>query len=648
MYLCLISKFQYERHFNPEVKLVMDDLDPYKPQNQQNQQKHQAKQKNTNKSTKNKEKRTKSKINQNKSNKNATNLKTKPRKTLKMRDAANTKDGEEVIDGTNPNTSQSLPGNSERTLLTKAQTYFADEKVQIPETEDTKFSFRKLWAFTGPGFLMSIAYLDPGNIESDLQSGTIAQYKLLWVLLSATVLGLLMQRLSARLGVVTGLHLAEMCYRQYRKFPRLLLWIMVEIAIIGSDMQEVIGTAIALYLLSNKYIELWVGVLITIVDTFTFLFLDKYGLRKLELFFGALISVMAVSFGYEYIISSPPQVDVVEGMFFPWCTGCDSKALLQAVGIVGAVIMPHNLYLHSALVKSRDIDRTKPAKVREANKYFFIEAAIALFVSFIINVFVVAVFAHGLFQKTNNQMRDTCASQPYLNGTSEFPANDDYVEADLYKGGIFLGCTFGMAALYIWAVGILAAGQSSTMTGTYAGQFTMEGFLNLQWARWKRVLFTRTIAIVPTFCLAFFSQIQDLTGMNDILNAIMSLQLPFATIPTIAFTSNPQIMGEFVNGWLNKVIATLLSIVVIGINTYFVIETVKAAELEWASLTLIVLFGILYLVFCGYLVIHMAISMGNTRLMQYDFVQKYIVGPTDTSTLTNPSNYSSWSIDVDA
>lgn len=129
-----------------------------------------------------------------------------------------------------------------------------------------------------------------------------------------------------------------------------------------------------------------------------------------------------------------------------------------------------------------------------------------------------------------------------------FPDNDDIVSADLYKGGIFLGCTYGVAAMYIWAVGILAAGQSSTMTGTYAGQFTMEGFLNLQWARWKRVLFTRTIAIVPTFCLAFFSHLDDLTSMNDILNAIMSLQLPFATIPTIAFTSNPQLMGEFVNG----------------------------------------------------------------------------------------------------
>lgn len=182
---------------------------------------------------------------------------------------------------------------------------------------------------------MSIAYLDPGNIESDLRSGTIAKYSLLWVLLSATILGLLMQRLAARLGVVTGLHLAEMCYRQYRKLPRLVLWVMIEIAIIGSDMQEVIGTAIAIYLLSSKTIPLWAGVLITIVDTFTFLFLDKYGLRKLELFFGLLITVMGITFGYEYIISKPDQLAVLKGMFVPMCEGCDSKALLQAVGIVG-------------------------------------------------------------------------------------------------------------------------------------------------------------------------------------------------------------------------------------------------------------------------------------------------------------------------
>ncbi|XP_014615201.1 PREDICTED: protein Malvolio isoform X2 [Polistes canadensis] len=524
---------------------------------------------------------------------------------------------------------------------TTNQTYFANEIIPIPEIEGTGFSFRKLWAFTGPGFLMSIAYLDPGNIESDLQSGTTANYKLLWVLLSSTILGLVMQRLSARLGVVTGLHLAEMCYRQYKTIPRLILWIMIEIAIIGSDMQEVIGTAIALYLLSYGKLPLWGGVLITIIDTFTFLFLDKYGLRKLEFFFGLLITIMGVTFGYEYVISKPPQDQVVEGMFIPWLMQYDSKTLLQAVGIVGAVIMPHNLYLHSALVKSRDVDRRQPAKVRDANMYYFIEASIALLVSFVINVFVVSVFAHGLFDKTNQNVYDTCKTSDIQIDDNLFPRDNNTFEADLYKGGIYLGCSFGMAAMYIWAVGILAAGQSSTMTGTYAGQFAMEGFLNLKWARWKRVLFTRTIAIVPTFLVAFYADIEHMTGMNDILNAVMSLQLPFATLPTIAFTSNPQIMGEFTNGIGNKIVATALSAVVIIINIYFVINTVQEeVPHHWAIWFGIAILAFLYLIFCIYLIIHMAVNMGAKILSNYSFVRKYISGPVDNNFgLTNPAIY---------
>lgn len=527
------------------------------------------------------------------------------------------------------------PRPNEGSLLQGINTYFSDEKIIIPEVEAEGFSFRKLWAFTGPGFLMSIAYLDPGNIESDLQSGVVAQYKLLWVLLSATLLGLLMQRLSARLGVVTGLHLAEMCYRQYKRIPRLILWIMVEIAIIGSDMQEVIGTAIALYLLSNKVIPIWAGTLITIVDTFTFLFLDKYGLRKLECFFGFLIGVMAVTFGYEYVVSKPDQGEVMKGMFIPWCSDCDSKVLLQAIGIVGAVIMPHNLYLHSALVKSRDIDRRQPSKVRDANFYFFVEACIALFVSFIINVFVVSVFAHGLYGTTNNEVLEICKDKPMYNDTAEFfPPDNNTVSADLYKGGLFLGCTFGAAAMYIWAVGILAAGQSSTMTGTYAGQFAMEGFLNLQWPRWKRVLVTRMIAIIPTFYVAFFSKIQNLTGMNDWLNAVMSLQLPFAAIPTIAFTSNVAIMGDFQNGLANRIASIILTFLVIAINVTFVVDQVNDAELSAGYVSLVVIFSIAYIIFNLYLIIHMSASMGS-RLSNVSAVRKYVLSPQTSFTIGN-------------
>jgi len=493
------------------------------------------------------------------------------------------------------------------------QTYF-EERVVVPDSESdsTAFSFRKLWAFTGPGFLMSIAYLDPGNIESDLQSGTVAQFRLLWVLMWATFLGLMMQRLAARLGVVTGKHLAELCYGHYLKVPRLALWVMVEIAIIGSDMQEVIGTAIAINLLSNNLVPLWAGVLITVVDTFTFLGLDKYGLRKLELFFGLLITTMAASFGYEYVVVAPNQVSVLEGLAVPWCAGCGSKEVLQAVGIVGAVIMPHNLYLHSALVKSREVDRTRKEKVREANFYYFIESAIALLVSLVINIFVVAVFAQGLYGKTNQQVHDACVNSSSIH-SDVFPQNNETVEADLYKGGVFLGCTFGTAAMYIWAIGILAAGQSSTMTGTYAGQFAMEGFLNLTWKRWQRVLLTRTVAILPTFIVAFYSDINNLTGMNDLLNCLMSLQLPFALIPTVAFTSSTRVMDgpSFVNGLFSKVASVLLSAVVVGINVYFVSQYVESLGITSPIAIIgISVVGSAYLAFCTYLSVDMMAQMG--------------------------------------
>ncbi|XP_040890040.1 natural resistance-associated macrophage protein 2 isoform X3 [Toxotes jaculatrix] len=490
-------------------------------------------------------------------------------------------------------------------------TYFED-KVPIPETVNQAFSFRKLWAFTGPGFLMSIAYLDPGNIESDLQSGAKAGFKLLWVLLLATIIGLLLQRLAARLGVVTGMHLAEVCNRQYPTVPRIILWLMVELAIIGSDMQEVIGCAIALNLLSVGRIPLWGGVLITITDTFVFLFLDKYGLRKLEAFFGFLITVMAISFGYEYVLVKPDQGELLKGMFVPYCAGCGPVQLEQAVGIVGAVIMPHNIYLHSALVKSRDVDRRNKKEVKEANKYFFIESTIALFISFLINVFVVAVFAQAFYNKSNMEVNAECNATgiPY---TDLFPLNNGTLEVDIYKGGVVLGCFFGPAALYIWAIGILAAGQSSTMTGTYSGQFVMEGFLNLQWSRFARVLLTRSIAITPTLLVAIFQDVQHLTGMNDFLNVLQSMQLPFALIPILTFTSLKSIMNDFANGLAWKISGGVVILLVCAINMYFVV--VYVTSLNNVPLYVIAaLLSLAYLCFVGYLAWHCLIALGVSCL----------------------------------
>uniref|UniRef100_A0A672ZLK6 Solute carrier family 11 member 2 n=1 Tax=Sphaeramia orbicularis TaxID=375764 RepID=A0A672ZLK6_9TELE len=482
-------------------------------------------------------------------------------------------------------------------------TYF-EEKVHIPENGNQVFSFRKLWAFTGPGFLMSIAYLDPGNIESDLQSGAKAGFKLLWVLLVATIIGLLLQRLAARLGVVTGMHLAEVCNRQYPTVPRIILWLMVELAIIGSDMQEVIGCAIALNLLSVGRIPLWAGVLITITDTFVFLFLDKYGLRKLEAFFGFLITVMAVSFGYEYVLVKPDQGELLKGMFVPYCADCGPVQLEQAVGIVGAVIMPHNIYLHSALVKSiyslllvPEVDRKNKKEVKEANKYFFIESSIALFVSFLINVFF-------------HLSECNATGSPH---TDLFPLNNGTLEVDIYKGGVVLGCFFGPAALYIWAIGILAAGQSSTMTGTYSGQFVMEGFLNLRWSRFARVLLTRSIAITPTLLVAIFQDVQHLTGMNDFLNVLQSMQLPFALIPILTFTSLTSIMNDFANGLVWKISGGIVILVVCAINMYFVVVYVTALN----SIPLYVLAAFLsvaYLCFVGYLAWHCLVALGVSCL----------------------------------
>ena len=475
----------------------------------------------------------------------------------------------------------SEPGNIQSTARPSRIRSLADrkdnleQKVIIPElgdeTEGFKFSWRKLWAFTGPGFLMSIAYLDPGNIESDMQSGGIAGYRLLWLLFVATCMGLLLQRLAARLGVTSGMHLAELCKQQYPKVPRIALWLMIELAIIGSDMQEVIGTAIAYYLLSSGKIPLYAGVLITIADTFFFLFLDKYGLRKLEVFFCSLITIMAVTFGYEYIVAAPDQVEVMKGLGIPWCVGCNNAAVQQAVGIIGAVIMPHNFYLHSALVRSREVDRSSSKKVSEANFYFFIESAIALLVSFVINLFVVCVFAEAFFDQSEvdivygEHLHYNCTELLNVSALT----NSSVTDLDLRKGGIFLGCRFGTAAKYIWAVGILAAGQSSTMTGTYAGQFAMEGFLNIHWTRWKRVLLTRSIAIAPTLFVTVSSGIDHLTGLNDWLNVLQSILLPFAVLPVLHFASSRQVMREFQAGLPMRIAMWGMGVLVMAINVYF-------------------------------------------------------------------------------
>ncbi|CAB3400327.1 unnamed protein product [Caenorhabditis bovis] len=484
------------------------------------------------------------------------------------------------------------------------------ETVEVPQDLNRAFSFKTLWAFTGPGFLMSIAYLDPGNIESDLQSGAKAQYRLLWVLMWAHIIGMLLQRLSARLGVVSGKHMAEIAFHFYPKIPRIILWVMIEIAIICSDMQEVIGTAIAFYLLSRGSIPLFVGVLITVLDTFTFLFIDRCGVRKLEMFFGLLITIMAASFGYEFVVVKPSLPAIISGTVIPWCSGCGKEEFMQAISAVGAVIMPHNLYLHSALVKSRRINRKSRSCVEEANKYYVIESAVALSASFFINLFVVAVFAHGLYGKTNADVREMCISQHGIPDPLAFPNNTNPVEVDIYKGGIYLGCEFGLAAMFVWAVGIFAAGQSSTMTGTYTGQFVMEGFLNLVLPKWQRILITRSIAIIPTLILTFYTHgVKNLTGMNDLLNCVQMIQLPFALIPIITFTSSSKIMHDFRSSRSFQLFALSASAVILSINVYFICEYVSSViGSQWYVIIGLVPPTLLYIAFVGYLTVYCLVA----------------------------------------
>ncbi|KAF7050107.1 hypothetical protein CFC21_058516 [Triticum aestivum] len=442
--------------------------------------------------------------------------------------------------------------------------YDSDDKVSISisdsEPDDDgdpgaprarpAFSWRKLWRFTGPGFLMCIGFLDPGNLEGDLQAGAAAGYQLLWLLLWATVMGALVQLLSARLGVVTGKHLAELCREEYPPWATRALWVMTELALVGADIQEVIGSAIAIKILSGGIVPLWGGVVITAFDCFIFLFLENYGVRKLEAFFGVLIATMAISFAIMFGETKPSGKELLIGLVVPKLS---SKTIKQAVGIVGCIIMPHNVFLHSALVQSRKIDTKKKSRVQEAVYYYNIESILALIVSFFINICVTTVFAKGFY------------------------GSDKADNIGLENAGQYLQEKYGTAlfpVLYIWAIGLLASGQSSTITGTYAGQFVMGGFLNLRLKKWLRAVITRSFAIIPTMIVALFFDTEDPTMdvLNESLNVLQSIQIPFALIPLITLVSSEQLMGSFLVGPITKVISWIVTIFLMLINGYLILS----------------------------------------------------------------------------
>ncbi|PKA52525.1 Metal transporter Nramp6 [Apostasia shenzhenica] len=443
-----------------------------------------------------------------------------------------------------------------------------------------RFSWRKLWLFTGPGLLMSIAFLDPGNLEGDLQAGAVAGYSLLWLLLLATGMGLLIQMLSARLGVATGRHLAEHCREEYPCWARFSLWIMAEVALVGADIQEVIGSAIAIKILSRGLLPLWAGVVITALDSFVFLFLENFGVRKLEAFFAILIVTMAMSFAWMFGETKPSGKDLLIGVLVPKLS---SKTIRQAVGVVGCVIMPHNVFLHSALVQSRKVDQTKKIRVHEALNYYSIESTAALTVSFMINLFVTTVFAKGFYGTVEA-------------GSIGLENAGQYLEQK-YGGGLF-------PILYIWGIGLLAAGQSSTITGTYAGQFIMGGFLNLKLKKWLRAFITRSFAIVPTMvvALSFDTSEAALDILNEWLNVLQSVQIPFALIPLLTLASKEQVMGDFKINHLTKVVTWVVAALLIIINGFLLLEffSSEIRGLLFGSIVFVLL--AFYVAFVAYLI----------------------------------------------
>jgi NRAMP (natural resistance-associated macrophage protein)-like metal ion transporter len=416
------------------------------------------------------------------------------------------------------------------------------EHVRSRDFASNSKPWKSFLTHVGPGFLMCIAYIDPGNLEADLQTGVTTGYTLLWVLLYSTVLGGLLQSLAAKLGVSTSRHLAQHCRDMYPGPMRILLWIMAELAIVGSDIQEVVGSSLAVLLLTNGTIPLWMGVIVGAVGAYVLLFLEKFGLRWLESFFQVMVGVLALCMTVLFFVAKVPYAEVVQGLVVP---KLDSGSLSTATGLLGAVIMPHNLFLHSALVHERELPIGMRSTAKHSLLYYRIEAFMALLVTLMINVSVIAVFAHG------------------------FQDSEGSESIGLYNAGTFLAGKYGNSMSVVWALGLLSAGISSTMTGTYAGQFVMSGFLEMKMGTFKRALITRAVALVPTLvvALAFDESATSLDRLNQWLNILQSVQLPFAIIPLLFLTANPGVVGlGFANSKMTNVASGTTAVVVILIN----------------------------------------------------------------------------------
>ena len=421
-----------------------------------------------------------------------------------------------------------------------------EEVHQSVSTQNKKTGFRKILAFFGPAYLISVGYMDPGNWATDIAGGSQFGYALLWVLLMSNLMALLLQSLSARLGIVTQRDLAQASRETYSKFINYILYILAEIAIAACDLAEVLGMAIGINLLFG--IPLIQAVMITVLDTFLLLFLINKGIRKMEAFIIALVLIIGVSFIFEMIFAQPEMGKVVYGLIpsLP-----NSAALYIAIGIIGATVMPHNLYLHSSLVQTRKFERTT-AGIKQALKYNLIDSTIALNLAFFVNA-AILILAAATFYK--NGMFHVAEIQ------------------DAYK---FMQPMLGTKwAPILFAVALIAAGQSSTVTGTLAGQIVMEGYLNLRIQPWVRRIITRSIAIVPALIvITIFGD--GITGKLLILSqVILSLQLGFAIIPLIHFVSDKTKMKGFHISKTTQIVSWSVASIIILLNIKLVFDEIK-------------------------------------------------------------------------
>jgi manganese transport protein len=406
---------------------------------------------------------------------------------------------------------------------------------------------RKLLAFTGPGYMVAVGYMDPGNWATDLAGGSAFGYTLLFVILLSSIFAMFLQHLTVKLGIVTGKDLAQICRQVFPRWVNVGLWLMAELMIIACDLAEVIGTAIALELLFG--IPLAMGVVVTALDVLLLLFLQKKGFRWLEALVIALIAIVVICFGLELFFSQPAIAPLLAGFVPAKELFTNQEMLFIAVGILGATVMPHNLYLHSAVVQTRAHEISKKGK-KEAIKFATIDSSIALTIALFVNAAILILAAAAFFTSGHQDVAEI---------------------GDAYK---LLAPLLGVGgASILFAVALLASGQNSTITATLAGQIILEGFMNIKIKPWVRRLLTRSLAIIPAVIIAVLFQGSGLSRLLIFSQIVLSLQLPFAILPLVYFTSSRKHMGTFANKmWLKAVVAAI-AVVITGLNGWLIIHT---------------------------------------------------------------------------